>query len=224
MKKVTKPQTSKVPAAKAVKRRTAVDVQVVTEETLYRSVAKVLARPEVGAACAIEKWQPDTHDVNDLTAELAAQVAAVNAGDLARAEAMLVSQAHTLDMVFNHLVLRASAQSMGSHWETYMRMAMKAQNQCRMTLATLVEMKNPQPVAFVKQANISHGPQQVNNGAELPQSLTRAGAHGEANRIEPNKLLEATHGEWLEFGAPGATVGAHSDLETVGAVDRPAKR
>ncbi len=32
-------------------------------------------------------------------------------------------------------------------------------------LQTLFEMKHPQPVAFVKQANIANGPQQVNNGA-----------------------------------------------------------
>jgi hypothetical protein len=39
----------------------------------------------------------------------------------------------------------------------------KAQNQCRMTLETLSTIKNP-PVVYAKQANIAHGPQQVNNG------------------------------------------------------------
>ena len=40
-----------------------------------------------------------------------------------------------------------------------MRMAMKAQNQCRMTLETLATIKNP-PVVFAKQANINNGGQQ----------------------------------------------------------------
>jgi hypothetical protein len=46
--------------------------------------------------------------------------------------------------------------------ENYMRMAMRAQNQCRMTLETLATIKNP-PVVFAKQANINNGGQkQVN--------------------------------------------------------------
>lgn len=42
--------------------------------------------------------------------------------------------------------------------DTYLRLALKAQAQCRATLQTLAEIKNPRPVAFVKQANIAHGP------------------------------------------------------------------
>jgi hypothetical protein len=47
--------------------------------------------------------------------------------------------------------------------ESYFKMALKAQNQCRMTLETLSNIKNP-PVVYAKQANIANGPQQVNNG------------------------------------------------------------
>ena len=43
-------------------------------------------------------------------------------------------------------------------WDAYRRMAMKAQSQCRMTLE-LAELKNPRPVAVVKQANIANEPQ-----------------------------------------------------------------
>jgi len=44
-----------------------------------------------------------------------------------------------------------------------MRPVLKAQSQCRTTIETLSEMKNPKPVAFVQQANIANEPQQVNN-------------------------------------------------------------
>jgi transposase InsO family protein len=44
-----------------------------------------------------------------------------------------------------------------------MRLALKAQSQCRATVEALAEMKNPKPVAYVQQANIANGPQQVNN-------------------------------------------------------------
>ena len=44
----------------------------------------------------------------------------------------------------------------------YLRVALKAQAQCRATLETLAEMKQP-PTLLARQANIAHGPQQVNN-------------------------------------------------------------
>lgn len=46
--------------------------------------------------------------------------------------------------------------------DRFMRLGLKAQDQCRHTLETLAVMKNP-PV-FARQANIANGPQQVNNG------------------------------------------------------------
>jgi hypothetical protein len=61
--------------------------------------------------------------------------------------------------------------------EGFMRLALKAQSQCRATLETLAAVKNP-PVVYARQANVTTGPQQVNNGAwpnrarekEIPQT------------------------------------------------------
>ena len=50
----------------------------------------------------------------------------------------------------------------------------KRQAQCRATLEALAEIKNPRPVAFVKQANISGGHQQVNNGMQPAQQAGSA--------------------------------------------------
>jgi len=49
-----------------------------------------------------------------------------------------------------------------ANYEVHMRLALEAQNQCRMTLETLATIKNP-PTVFARQANIAHRPQQVNN-------------------------------------------------------------
>ena len=38
-----------------------------------------------------------------------------------------------------------------------MKLALKAQNQCRMTLETLAAIKNP-PVIYARQANFANGP------------------------------------------------------------------
>jgi hypothetical protein len=98
-----------------------------------------------------------------------------------------------------------------------MRLSLKAQSQCRSTLEALAEIKNPKPVAFVQQANIAHGPQQVNNGtAPPPADPSRAGE----SEKPPNKLLESQNGERLDTGAAGAAGGADSRLEAVGTGNR----
>jgi hypothetical protein len=67
-----------------------------------------------------------------------------------------------------------------------MRLALKAQGQCRATLETLAAIKNP-PVVFAKQRNISHGHQQVNNGA-APLTSTHASANAAKPESEQTKL------------------------------------
>jgi hypothetical protein len=70
-------------------------------------------------------------------------------------------------------------------------LALNTQGQCRSTLETPSAIKNL-PVIYAKQANISNGNQQINNG--IP-------AQAEENKKQPNELLEHTHGEWLDTRA-----------------------
>jgi hypothetical protein len=190
----------------------------------FAAIARTLARPEVGAATAIDLWQKDTHDVDALAAELGRQVDAVNGGDLSRAEAMLIAQAHTLDAMFVNLARRAVGQDYLKQWEAYMRMAMKAQNQCRMTLETLAAIKNP-PVVFARQANINNGgQQQVNNGVSAASAQPHERAHAANSQTENGEVLEASDGQRLDTRATGAAVSADPHMEAVGKGDRPAKR
>lgn len=95
------------------------------------------------------------------------KVSNVNAGNLNDLEATLTAQTVSLDTIFNELARRA-ALNMGTNMqvtESYMRLALKSQSQCARTIEVLAAMKNP-PVVFAKQANISHGHQQVNNGIQ----------------------------------------------------------
>ena len=85
-------------------------------------------------------------------------------GDLNRGEAMLTAQAHTLDAIFNCLAQRA-AVNMGEYIDTveaYLKLALRAQSQCRTTWEALSAIQNPPLASYVKQANIAHGHQQVN--------------------------------------------------------------
>ena len=141
---------------------------------------------------------------------------AVTKGDMGDAERMLAAQAHALDSMFSSLARRAKAQDTLPQYEAHMKFALRAQSQCRATLETLATIKNPPNVAFVKQANIAHGPQQVNNG--------QAVARTEQNANPPTELLEAPHAkpEWMDTRAPRAAASSNPPLEAVGAVHRPA--
>jgi hypothetical protein len=94
---------------------------------------------------------------------------------------MLFAQAQTLQSIFMNLARRATSQQYMNHWEAFLRMALKAQSQCRATLEALATIKNP-PVVFAQQANINQGgQQQVNNGAApasaLPSAALMTGGH-----------------------------------------------
>ncbi|ARK78162.1 hypothetical protein BOC39_33640 [Burkholderia pseudomallei] len=154
-------------------------------------------------------------DLTSYSHELQKQADAIAAGDLSTVEAMLITQANTLDMMFNQLARKAAHSEYLQQMEAHLRHALRAQAQCRATLETLAEIKNPRPVAFVKQANIANGPQQVNNGVESHSARTR-----EENGNQSIGLLEQQHGEWLDTGATGQAGGSNQTVETVGAVHR----
>ena len=112
----------------------------------------------------------------------------VKAGNLNGLEATLTAQTVSLDAIFNELARRA-ANNMNTNLpatESYLRLALKAQSQCARTIEVLAAMKNP-PVLFAKQANISHGNQQVNNGSNLNSVHTPS--HVEKTINPQNELL-----------------------------------
>jgi hypothetical protein len=134
-----------------------------------------------------------------------------------RAEQMLIAQAHTLDAIFGNLARRAALNAgeyMGAT-DTYLRLALKAQSQCRATLETLAQIKNPPPVAFVRQQNIGVN-QQVNNGSAMGGCSSRTGA----TEKQQNNLLEAHHGERLDTRTQDAASRVSPPLEAVGEIDR----
>lgn len=77
------------------------------------------------------------------------------------AERILMSQAQSLNAVFCDMAKRANRQEYVANMDKLLRLALKAQSQCRATLETLSNIKNP-PVIFAKHANIAHN-QQINN-------------------------------------------------------------
>ena len=133
-----------------------------------RTVAAL--RPNITAAMVMNEYIPlKDLDIAALAQSLADGIDRVQHGDLKDAEAMLYGQAQTLQAIFANLARSATEQAQLKHWEARLKMALKAQNQCRMTLETLATIKNP-PVVIARQANISQGHQQVNNGPLGPEA------------------------------------------------------
>ncbi|MBI5611895.1 MAG: hypothetical protein HY942_02320 [Gammaproteobacteria bacterium] len=198
---------------------TALEFEQEETETLADAVAHTSLRPTVQAALTLMDYNKAFGEiaVNTLVADLGKQCELASNGDLLRAEALLMAQAHTLDAIFHTLARRASNCERLNLFDVNLRLALKAQSQCRATLETLAEIKNPMAGAYVRQANIAAGHQQVNNG------LPPAGEASRARETEnpPNKLLEVTHGERLDFGATGTTSTFNSPVEAVGAIHRP---
>ena len=187
------------------------------EEHPDDALARMLTRPEVQAAAAIQKLD-GSHETNAVLRELERQVAAVQSGDLRRGEAMLVTQAHALDQLFCNMMRRAEASNgYRDTIATYLKLAFKAQAQCRANWQALAEMKNPRPVAVFNQANISNGPQQVNNG---PAPSGVAGTQSGEVKNRPNELLEAQDGKRLDTRTAGTAGAANQELATVGKIDR----
>ena len=181
-------------------------------------IARTVIRPTVQAAVTLKEYGKPFGDL-DLTGlidSLTEQTNAATEGDLGRAEAMLAAQAHTLDAIFNNLAQRA-ALNMGEYleaFEAYLKLALRAQSQCRATLETLAEIKHPRSVAFVEQANIAHGHQQVNNAPTRADEIENS----------QSKLLEQTDGERLDTGTTGTAGGADTPMEAVGAINRAKNR
>jgi hypothetical protein len=177
--------------------------------------SKLALKPSANGAAVVEAYSKGSFgeaDINVLIDELRTQFDKVKNGDLQYCEAMLVGQANALQAVFVNLARRAVNQEYIKNYETFLRLALKAQNQSRMTLETLATIKNP-PMVFAKQANINQGSgnQQVNNGTPAP--VKRA----EKIVIEQNELIEVQHGgEILDASTTGATVRKNQAVETVG--------
>ena len=125
-----------------------------------------------------------------------------------------MNQATSLQSLFARLTERAMAHSEIPGFDANMRMALRAQSQCRATLETLAAIKSP-PIIHARQANVTTRPQQANNHAEAP-------AHLREKQIPPSKLLETHDGERLDTRTAGAAGRENQDLEAVETIHRVA--
>jgi hypothetical protein len=134
--------------------------------------------------------------------------------DLTSAEDMLMSQAVALQSLFARMAESALATTDLAPFDVKFRYALRAQAQCRATLETLAAIKNP-PVVFARQANVSNGPQQINNGP-----VTRRSSRVRKNRNERSELS----GDAIELPpdtrTPALACRTDTPLASMGEIDR----
>ena len=146
-------------------------------------------------------------------AVLADEMKRARDGDLGSASELLTAQALTLDSLFTELARRAG-QNMGEHTEAadrYMRLALKAQSNCRATIEALAKLHQPREQT-VRHVHVNQGGQAIVADHFHQQS------RGAANGIS-DKQSHAT----ASIGAVAALPGPNSEGPDVQGTSRPRK-
>lgn len=186
---MTTKKTKKATPAEPGKDKT-LQLEASPEKSRDRLIAELAASSFATNASTLVAYSAGTFgevSLTDCVMVLKESGKAANDGDLSGAESMLMAQAVALNAMFGELARRA-ALNMGEYInaaDRYMRLALKAQGQCRATLETLAAIKNP-PVVIAKQANINNGgQQQVNNGGPTDACASTAKGIGGVQSLEP---------------------------------------
>ena len=218
MSMAAKKSTAKTaPATPPAKRNPdAFEIDAATKETPSQSLAR-LVTTSVVSAITLKAYSGagEGLEVPDLVTAMKKAGDEAVAGDLGRVERMLANQLLTLDVMFHSLAQRSGRQENFKGIEVLMRLALKAQAQARSTAEALALLKNPMP--YIKQANMTTGPQQVNNTYAGTPSHSGIQSGAGNFQSEPNKLLgEADHGQRLDIGAAAATGRVNQKLAALG--------
>lgn len=158
-------------------------------KTLAHIMANISLSPLSTAAhtaCLFSHGTFGEIDKAEAVAVIVGQVDKVHKGDMQGVESMLVAQAYALNSVFTEMMRKAVIikETHAGLLEVYVRMALKAQTQCRATLETLANVKNPRVTNFVQQQNNAHQ-QQVNNSVAVSYNVSL----GAEKYIWSNELL-----------------------------------
>lgn len=158
----------------------------------------------------------------DLVPTLAANAAQVRNGSLIEAERILLSQAEVLQALFNRtLGLAALMMDNPEKCDRYASLALRAQEQCRKTLLTLAELKNPKkPTQFIK----NYVDKQLNQlKVDQSEDVTENPSSTQPKTLS-QQSLEASPYAPLDTGSETTTEGTDSELETVEDINRPNNR
>lgn len=204
-----------------------------------REIAAQAIDPCVTSSAVVAAFWAGADDVIDpqLGYEaIHAQVQQVREGVLSSAEATLVGQAAALNAIFVDMARRghASLDRPGNAAERYLRLAMKAQNQCRATLNALTDLasrpskviEQHEPLRRIERRVIypptapADEPVQADEG---PCPANAADGEADAERVtNRNEWEDWADGAGLDGGAARRLFADDAGAQAVGAFDRAA--
>lgn len=173
---------------------------------IARAMADGYTNPVITSSRVIHNVSGQQVDLKSLTETLRSTTEAIQAGDTSRIESMLAAQIHALDSIFGAMSVLAVEKMYAGKIEAsekILRLALRAQHQTARTAEVLGNLKNPRQIAYVAQANIANGPQQINN--------------------VPNELTGGTHELHPHPGTSCNASGPDQSIQTLVAVDRTKK-
>lgn len=192
------------------------------EQARKQEIAAQAMDPGVTNAVAVALfWADEGEPVDVQTAydAIQEQVEAVRRGSLSGVEATLVAQAAALNGMFVDLARRgqASLGRPGTAAERHLRLALKAQNQCRATLDKLADIASRPSKTHDQRPPITRIVREI---VYPPIRRSGDGAEGENAKNTRNELIDGAGDEGLDGGAAGGVFHKDPDAETVGAFDR----
>ena len=172
----------------------------VSGRTEVEKLANIALSPEFKAAITSKAYAPaiGEQDLAAMLQRLGEITSKVASGDTKDVESMLAAQALTLDSIFHKLAIQAE-RNVGQYpkaVDTYLRLALKAQSQCRSTAETLAAIKSPRQ--HITQNNVA-GAMQINIEMEGSHVDRRAEGKDAASNPAMEALGEvhgAKDGSW----------------------------
>lgn len=157
----------------------------------------------------VNKNEVNNMDVLQFQNDIKKHIELIQNGDLSNLEAILSTQVFSLNLLFNKMAAKIELAEEFGDAQIFVDLAMKIQNNCRKTVLTLSEIRNPKKTTFIKQQNCAVN-QQVNNDntVDIPKKSS----------LE-NELLKVKHVP-MELRTTITAIPTDSQLETMGEINR----
>jgi len=181
----------------------AIEITATSEKDAQKQTARICINPSINAAMILNKThkslEPDLIALKEAVDE---ELSKVLKGDISAIERMLMAQALTLQSIFTSYTHRMLSAEYISGLQVNSKIALKAQNQCRQTLAALAEIKNPKRTTFIKNTATN---QQVNFNANSP----------EKNQNKSNELLTGNNYAPMDITGTATPSGINQEMAAV---------
>jgi len=185
------------------KKTQAITITAKDENDAKEQTARICINPSVNTAIILTQTNKSLEpDLIALKEAVDLEINKVVKGDVSAIEKMLMAQAMTLQSIFTNYTNRMLSAEYISGLQVNSKIALKAQNQCRQTLAALAEIKNPKPTTFIK--NAAHN-QQINFNQNSEKN----------NQNKSNELLSGEHHAPMDITGTATPSGVNQDMATV---------